>query len=167
MKNKTPKKTSKIKGERVTRAEGYRRLGIRGDTFDDKMETHGVKKGRDGKFLWSDIQAADIAGKEMDKAAKESELPGKGPLTLAQQRTKKQIEKLAIEIKKSQAELDVMLGKLADVDEIANRYTRLLSDMAQRLSTWRESTIAKRPKLRKDVEDCYRQLQTSLEAAGE
>jgi len=155
------------KDERITRAEASRRLEIRAKRFDTKMKRHGVAPGGDGKYSWAEVQSAAIAGQEMDKAQKESELPADGPLTLSQQRTKKQIEKLAIEINKSQAELDVMLGKLADVDEMANRYIRLLSDMAQRLKTWRESAIAKRPQLRKDVEECYRQLQSSMEAAGE
>lgn len=79
----------------------------------------------------------------------------------------RRIKRLDVEIRRAQLSLDVESGKLADVNEVAERFTRRMAGFATRIKTWRESTIAKRPELRREVEEVCRQLQQLLADADE
>lgn len=74
-------------------------------------------------------------------------------------------QKVELECEKLRIEIRKQMGELAEVDEIAQRMTRLHADMALRVGTWRESCIAKHPTLRKDIEAIARQLQAALAEA--
>jgi hypothetical protein len=141
----------------------------------EQFKMHGVPKRKVGctnhYHVPRGLSAMEL-GEQLDKrnaAAEIAEMEKRGidPDNIVYRTKLAQLHKIDLQCDQLRTELDVIRGNLANVDEIANRYTRLLADMAQRLSTWRESTIAKRPKLRKEIEGCYRQLQASLEVAGE
>jgi phage terminase Nu1 subunit (DNA packaging protein) len=58
-------------------------------------------------------------------------------------------------------------GELAEVGVVASRFIALLNDFAARLKTWEESSIAKRPALRKDITRLAQTLRATFAEAGE
>jgi len=140
-----------------------------------QFKTHGVPMKKVGRLNHYHVErglAAMELGKQLDKRNAAAELAsmeaaGVDKENIVYKMKVAQLRKVELQCDQLRTELDKTRESLADVDEIANRYTRLLSDMAQRLSTWRESAIAKRPKLRKDIDECHAMLTASMELAGE
>ena len=150
----------KEKDERITRTEGAKLLGISLVGFDKKMRRHGVSKDGQKTYSKAKILLAKAEGMERDKSKLEEMVAEDESLTA--QKTKKQIEKLAVEIERLRDERDVVRGKLADVDEVTNFWTRIYSDMIITVKTWRESETAKNPKLRKEIHAIADSLQTAM-----
>ena len=71
-------------------------------------------------------------------------------------------QKIELECERLRLDLRKASGELADVSEIVDRMTSLHAAMVTRLGTWRESSIAKRPELRREIEEIARQLQEAM-----
>jgi activator of 2-hydroxyglutaryl-CoA dehydratase len=155
----------------ATLAELARMSGKTHTAVSKQMKRHGVPHKGKG-YDTEKALAAMALGAQLDKSKTEAELgkmkaAGIDEGSIVYKSKLAQYRKTVLQGDILESERDQIRGKLADVDEIANRFTRILADMAQRLGTWRESSIAKKPHLRKEIEDCYRTLQSALAEAGD
>lgn len=110
-------------------------------------------KGKDGKYDAAEIKRARLAGLAMDKSKKLVEAEAAEPGTLSQAKLIAQIDKLKIETKMLQLELDEAEGKLVAVDEAVSIVTRREAEKATRLRVWEESETAKNPPMREIIRE--------------
>ena len=141
------------KGARLTPTEVAKELGVDPSKVGRTAKRHGVKMGADGKYDAEEITRARLAGLEMDKSKKLVEAEAAEPGTLSQAKLIAQIEKLKIETKMLQLELEEAEGKLVPVDDAVAIVTRREAEMATRLRVWEESETAKSPSMREIIRE--------------
>lgn len=155
--------------KRESVAQLAKRYGVTTVAIRKQASRHGLKPDESGRYSLVDFEQARKAGAEMDKRNLEKTLPEAeyDTLTLPQKKVAKQIEKLDVEISAAEANLRKMMGELADVSEISQRFVSLMTDFANKIDAWKQAEETKRPKNRAEIEALCKTLKKELHHAVE
>jgi len=137
--------------QRVTSAEAAQILRQKRQNVDRMAERHGCAKDSRGRYDLDELRKAALVGAELNKSKAETAIGGIAPGTLVHAKAVAQIQKLQIEIKLLNLELDKASGKLVAVDDAVACVARWGGEMATRIRVWSESEQAKNPTIAESI----------------
>ena len=148
--------------QRVTMADYARETKRDRAAVLRQAKAHGLTADKDGLDSRAELAEAQRVGKQLDRAAvvKAAGKAGSGNLQAA--KLAAQVRKLDVEISILEAERDKANGKLIDRAEAVASIGRRDADLATRITTWNEASQAKRPELRREVEELTAALHAHL-----
>ncbi len=135
-----------------------------------QMRRHGVKANSKKRYNLDKALAAMALGAQLDKSKTEDDLrrmqsAGIDETNIVYKSKQAQYRKVVLQGDILEAERDKLRRNLADVDEIAAQYNKLSANAVTAAKTWKESSIAKYPTLRKEIEEIFGLLQRMMQEA--
>lgn len=137
------------------------RKGVTVQVAYRQIKAHGIEPAAPGLYHLAALIEADRVGKQLDRAAV-VKAGGRPSGNLQAAKLTAQVRKLDVEISILEAERDTALGKLVDIEKALATLCKIHGDLAGRITTWREASAAKRPELRREVDELAADLNARL-----